>query len=35
MHHGSDCTLVLSIAPAQNPCGPYWLALGVKRRLIV
>ncbi len=34
IHHGSDWTFVLSIAPAQKPCGPYWLAVGVKRRLI-
>jgi hypothetical protein len=23
MHHGSDCTSVLSTAPAQKSCRPY------------
>ena len=34
MHHGTDWTPVLSTAPAQNPCGPYWLDDGVHNRLI-
>jgi hypothetical protein len=34
IHHGSDCTLVLSTAAAQKPCGPYWLAVGVNWSVI-
>lgn len=35
IHHGSDCTPASSTAPAQNPCGPYWLAVGVHSRVMV
>ena len=32
IYHWSDWTFVLSTAPAQKPCGPYWFAVGIKVR---